>query len=323
MRPRRNVVVGALVVLASVGTWGADSTLAVTPPTAPVGSWVPDGWTAADVEMMGQLVYAELLERGLTAEFNLVEGHVNVSSGGSMRLVTLAQTLDATDPAEWAAVVELYVNSLLDATATAATSDYAVLAPTLRIRVGELAAIGLPPGSALARPLAGDLMACVVLDQPETISYTQPNAASVWGVTEDEIFLTAVSQTLSPSANPEIAPNGEVSIFDDFYAASRILDPTTVVDQVGPDGLIISIPNSNVFIATPVAAVDLPTLIQFDILNHQDYAQLPVPASDEMYWWHDGVLEVITSENQQLRLPPDLDTIISGTAGKLGADLRS
>jgi hypothetical protein len=46
-------------------------------------------------------------------------------------------------------------------------------------------------------------------------------------------------------------------------------------------------------------------------LNRSDYAEQPNPASDDMYWWHDGALEVIASTDASVQMPPALDAIVA------------
>lgn len=283
-----------------------------TSTTVQPADWVPDGWTTEDVVNLSELVHERLAEDGYTVDLDLDAGVGELSDGRQIGLVNLAQRAADLDVKDWSTEVDAYVTALLETVDDVTAMPYADVAAQLRIRVGEPDAIGVTSEQVLARPLVGDLLAVVVVDQPLSISYVPASAPDAWSVDGEEIYQLAVAQTLAQPVEPEVLDTGEVGVAGDIYAASWVLDPSRVVADAPPEGLVISIPNATLFLAVPVPSLDVEAIARLDILNRQDFAAESNPASDDMYWWHDGTLELIESRGDgMLQLPLGLDALIA------------
>lgn len=308
----------AVAILAAVSATAPASAIVQTrAPTVASDDWIPPGWTDTEVDLLVQLVTSALAANGVGGTFDRADGAFVLSDGRVLGLFNLAAQLALVDRSLWPETVSRHIQTVLALSESDVFAQpYGTIAPQLRIRVAEHEAIGAPPGALVGQQLAGDLHAFVVVDQPDSVLYVPSGLTETWAVDEAEMLLTAMIQTLQQPVQAETVSGGGAYVLGDFYAASRVLGPQSVLGPIGPNGAVISIPTTDFFFAIPVEVVEIELLIQLNIDNRADYATMPNAVSNDMYWWHEGVLEVITSEDQQLRLPPALDAIITGTAGK-------
>ena len=87
----------------------------------------------------------------------------------------------------------------------------------------------------------------------------------------------------------------------------------SVVTDIPPDGVIVLIPNADLFLAVIVdRSLDDVALSGLAQQVQDNYNERPDPASDDLYWWHDGILEVIAVDGDDLVLPTELHLIMGG-----------
>lgn len=280
--------------------------------TAAPPTWAPPGWLTSDVERFVLLVGEELDGMGADAVVAVERGFALLDNGTRIELTALAVRISAAPHDTWRSEISTYLLTALRPTSPDDFTDFALASPLLRIRVGTLAALGVTANRVVTQLLAGELVAAVVIDGPDRIVYVSPAQADVWGKTASELVLIAAGQTL---AQPEV-PEREgtyTTLTDDIFAASRILDPSTIVTDIPTDGVVVLIPNADLFLAVIVdSSLDEVTLAGLAQQVQDNYNERPDPASDDLYWWHDGILEVITVDGDELVLPAELHLIIGG-----------
>ena len=131
------------------------------------------------------------------------------------------------------------------------------------------------------------------------------------GKTTDEIVSLAIAQTLARPV--ETTPYGAFTkVRADPFASARLLDPTTVLGPSPSGGYLVAIPSVDGFLAVPVdRALTVTRIRMLTTKTLDDFSNLDNPASSDLYWWRDGVLEVIRPQGDQIELPPELQALIS------------
>lgn len=271
------------------------TTIAVDTP-----AWAPDGWTAADVSALGGVVGTQLEATGLTGPIDLDAGSVTLPDGSQWMLHNLIRSLDRLVPAAWPDQVASQLSAAV-AARNAGVEPFDAIADDLRVSVGDVGLFGVSTIDLVSRPIAGNLVGVVMIGTAQSVAYVPAAALDAWGVTADDVYTRALRQTLSGPASVAGAGGG-VQIDGDFFAATRILDPTSVIDA-GPDGLIIAIPTTSKFTAIPVASMTEADLLALVDISVKEFDAAPDPASEDVFWWHDGTLDVITVTDSTVQLP--------------------
>jgi hypothetical protein len=94
-------------------------------------------------------------------------------------------------------------------------------------------------------------------------------------------------------------------------APSVVATSRSPLDLPG-EGVVVVISNSDSFLAVTVDdTLTATTLIGLGQQAKDDFAHRPNAASDDLYWWHDGIAETITLTGEQLQLPQGLAELIA------------
>jgi hypothetical protein len=280
-----------------------------TVPTVTAGppAWAPAGWRSEDVERFRGLIAAELDALGAEATIYLEAGYALLDSGTRVELTQLAAQLATTPAAGWQAVISTY---LLAALAPASPDDlftYESAGPSLRVLVS---ALDVDLTSAATRTVLPGLVAVAVFQGTERLVVVDNEHLTNWGRTADEVLTRAVQQTLAITETPD-REGAYTSLTDDIYASARLLDPSTITGPLGPEGVVVSIPSTDVFLAVAVTPdLDRAALVGMHEQGVDSFTTTQQPASDDLYWWHDGLLEMIPFVSGQPQLPAALAALV-------------
>lgn len=221
-------------------------------------------------------------------------------------LANLEQMWTQAEPGDRRELVAEHFRGLLAAEARDSESlpgDDALPLARVRIWAREDVPADFP---LIARPLADDLLAAVVLDLPESVTSVKPEQADAWGVDQDELFERAAAQT---RADPDL----EVERFEvdrgatvtwaesgSFFAASRVLWPEDLLGApAGEHGALLAVPNRHLVGAHAIEDLRVVAVVQTMLgFAARRYEAGPGSISPHLYWWRPEGL---------LRLPGEVD----------------
>ncbi len=220
-------------------------------------------------------------------------------------LWNLMQVCAGTPREEWAGTVAAHLDSVRRAPATeqryserlgslAAARDHLVL------RVFDQA--HLPEDvqrESVARREVPGLVTIVVVDFPETCRSLQRKEVAAWGVSDDEVWAAAMSNT-PRMANAETRMMGDrespirLLSGDSIYVASLIHSIQSVPEATGVYGGFVSVPTRSVLMALPFDGAEaMQSLALFIGMTNQIEAMGPGSVSSRVWWSdRDGMAEI-------------------------------
>lgn len=224
-------------------------------------------------------------------------GHVMVG------LTNLRRMAADEPPDQWPALVADYLSTgLVDLEVDhdpLDTGDFAMMRGLIRTRLysGE----GGAP-DVVCREVAPGLIQRVLIDQVHTMAPVTYPMLGEWPIEEADLFALAEQNTradgplevITHQIDTPTADGVEITmlcgISDYITAHARWLGEYPVV---GPAGSVFAVPSQRHIYAHPVAGLDVvratTVLAQVAVL---DYTQRPWPVSQDVYWWHDGTIEL-------------------------------
>ena len=152
-------------------------------------------------------------------------------------------------------------------------------------------------------PIAGELVACPVLDTDDRMTFIPKTEADRWGVTPTELLQSAVS-ALDGSRELELYElksedgqdiDGFLLADEDGYDSGRLLCPrirTLMMDLLGGP-LIVAVPAAGVVLIARDYAFARHCLTQ---ASSEAYDRRPRPLSRQLWRWTDAGLEALGSE---------------------------
>lgn len=281
-------------------------------------AWLPAKITERDFCGIVDLMVADLARSGVTAALVAEpEGASLVSDDASYGLFNLVQKLADADRDTWAATIDDHVDALL--TDPASESTYRGAETRLRVAVYEEAYFPKDPETIVAREIADDLWATVVIDSPQRVDLVSEATLNEWqradpDLSADTVFDTALRQTLVE--RPEVVA-GELSTFaalfidgdGDFFKATWLLDVPKLLGREPRGGALFVVPTRGEFIAHEVGDPDEQSLR--DVVSslaqgaYDSYLKGPNAIVDDVYWWYEGELFVIRTERGAVTEIPD------------------
>lgn len=284
-------------------------------PTLPVVTaapppWTPVGWQTTEVTAFFGLVNQAFKDIGADVTINEYFGYAALDSGTQVDLTVLARQVAALPRSAWADVISTYLMDFLQPTSPDDYSNYDATKALLRVKVGRLGALA-PPDQVVSQPLAGDLVAAAVIDAPDGPVFVTQDQLMAWGKSPAEVLVLAIDQTRALTVTP--AQNGPtVSVTEDRYASARLLDPTVLVPVPPADGIVVAISSTDTFIAVLIdGTVDAAMLDTLARQARDEFGTAEHPASDQLYWWKDGMIVPLTLQGEALVLPPELQQALA------------
>ena len=278
--------------------------------TAAPPPWTPAGWQTTEVTAFFGLVKQAFNDIGADVTINEYYGYAALDSGTQVDLTALARQVAALPTTGWADVISTYLMDFLRPTSPDDYSNYDAAKALLRVKVGRLGALA-PPVQVVSQPLAGDLVATVVIDAPDAPVFVTQDQLMAWGKSPSEVLVLAIDQTRALTVAPtQTGPN--VSVTEDWYASARLLDPTALIPAIPPDGIVVAISSTDTFIAVLIdGTIDAAMLDTLARTARDEFGTAEHPASDQLYWWKDGTIAPLTLQGESLVLPPELQRALA------------
>lgn len=156
------------------------------------------------------------------------------------------------NPDECDAMVADFVDAMTTALAErrggATTSSVEQLRVAVRPRDYGERVSGAGEG-AIVRPIAGDLVAIVMVDSPRSARIYNGGDASALGLTDDAAYARALANTIAelpPQPAGAVPPCGQVRVLENdyYYESSRILDPVWLASLAGggSEPILVGVP---------------------------------------------------------------------------------
>jgi hypothetical protein len=278
-------------------------------------------------------VEADLRRRSLP--FTMGDGVVNVTlptGPNQFGLFNLVQLCNVEGRPEWDRVIATHFTTMLQLQGRdydAIAADWEQVARILKLRIypEDFA----PPGSApVIRPVAPGIASVLVYDFPDSIGTTHRDHLAEWPVSEDELFETALRNTLTeamPVQQHVPAEGGatvEAFLGDSFYVTTRVLDLPTLLPGLGAAGAVVALPHRHALLTHPIVDLRVVQAIQTLIqVAAGMYREGPGSITDQLYWWRDGRLThlPVRVEGRSIQFhPPDAFVeLLNGLASAPGS----
>lgn len=257
-------------------------------PTVPIVTavppyWTPVGWSVALVQEYLGLVSSALGDLGAEHSISASAGSATLDNGTQVDLTLLAAQLTTVSRASWETTIAAYLNSVLSPGQTSAALAFTDAQALLRVRVGTLSALGLSLEQVVAQPIIDDLVVAVVVQGASAVSYVSPSQAERWGQSPAQLLSLAINQTMNRPVTSQRS-GMYMTVRNDQYAASRVLDPTRVMGGSPLYGFVVAIPNSDRFYAISVSGTLTPgTIADLALQATDDFTNRENAASPDLY----------------------------------------
>jgi hypothetical protein len=281
----------------------------------PDWSPLPDGASHAQFTSLVQAV----LDR---ADMKVVEvdgpsWRVVDEQGADLRvdLSTLATLCRDEDREAWAELVVAHLGPLLapDPMATL-EHDPEALRTAVRVRLYPTEALDTDQVDPPSRQAAEGLSEVVVVDTDDTVLVVDADRYGVLGLSQRELFRLG-RDNLREHEPLDLEPRdaGGVGLLlaegDSFFTASWALLLDEAVD-LPADGALVVVPSRHALVAHPLEDGDAVRAVQVLLgVAHQHAAESPGRLTPDLYWFHDGGLHLLPTEERddgQLAFhPPD------------------
>lgn len=289
---------------------------APTPPDA-VPAWSPLPDTASHSEFVA-LVEAVLDRAAMrVVATDGPNWHVVDDDGADLRvdLRTLATLCRESPRDAWAELVLTHLAPLLapDPMATL-EDDPDALRDAVRVRLYPTPALEAGNVAPPHRQAADGLSEVVVVDTPDTVLVVDADRYDVLDLSARELFRLGRDnlrehEPLALETRSDAAVELLVAEGDSFFTASWALLLDEAVD-LPPDGALVVVPSRHALLAHPLRDGDAVRAVQVLLgVAHRHYAEAPGNLSPDLYWFHDGGLHLLpTDETDDGQLgfhPPD------------------
>lgn len=152
----------------------------------------------------------------------------------------------------------------------------------------------LPKDVSIGRPFADDMYAMLIFDQPDVITNIKPEQAEKWGLTLEDLFATAISNTRAN--NPVEISSYDFGEFKIWYAqAEHFFTPNIVFDLeqrpalTGSYGALVGIPHRHAALIYPINDMEIIQAINGLIpVIHGMHREGPGSLSPSLLWYHRG-----------------------------------
>jgi hypothetical protein len=258
-------------------------------------------------------------------QFEMGDGVVRVlgqaaGKSNELGLQNLAQKCRmARSENEWPDIVRGHLEQVVGSgrdeidEAMARANDLGAVRDQLKLRLYPRAMMAsIPDGHLVTWPVADDLLAVLVLDLPQSVATVGVEQRKGWSLSDDELHRLAIDNVKRfdpPQLDDfELEPGvpARALVGESYFVASHALQIARFVDPTA-HGLLVIAPHRHAVI---VHRIEGPKVLQavngFLGLAHRMHLEGPGSISDQLYWWHDGVLERQPSEirDQTLRFAP-------------------
>lgn len=286
-----------------------------TPPAAPDWSPLTDGTAHAEFEALVEAV----LDR---ARMQVVDRdgpawRVADDDGADLRvdLRTLAALCGDDDRDRWAEIVLTHLGPLLAPDPMAELEhDPDALREAVRVRLYPTEALAGDHVSPPHRQAADGLSEVVVVDTPDTVLVVDTDRFDVLGLDQRELFRLG-RDNLRAHEPLDLQRRGDAAIEllvaegDSFFTASWALLLDEAV-ELPPDGALVVVPSRHALLAHPLRDGDAVRAVQVLLgIAHRHFAEAPGNLSPDLYWFHDGGLHRLpteeTDDGQLAFHPPD------------------
>jgi hypothetical protein len=193
---------------------------------------------------------------------------------------------DATDPAVAASLPD----------------DLDALRDAIRVRLYPTAALEEAEVAPPTRTLAQGLSEVVVVDTPDSVMVVDTDHLEQLGHSDAELFALGrdnvrrfESVGLQHADEPVelVVAEGE-SYFTASWAA--LLDELV---EVPPHGALVVIPSQHALMAHPMRGADAVQAVQVLLgVAHRQFSEAPGPLTPDLYWFHDGELDLLPTVEQ-------------------------
>lgn len=219
-------------------------------------------------------------------------------------LDTLATLCRDRERDTWAELVLSHLAPLLapDPMATLA-DDPAALRDAIRVRLYPTEALEGSHITPPARPAADGLSEVVVVDTPDTVLVVDADRLDVLGLDHDALFtLGRDNLRQHEPIEAERRTSGSVELLvaegDSFFTATWALLLDEVTD-LPPDGALVVVPSRHALLAHPVRDADAVRAVQVLLaVAHRHVVDAPGALVPDLYWYHDGQLTLLPTEEQ-------------------------
>ena len=270
-------------------------------------------WSGAQYTSFLELVKSELTRRGL--QFRMGDGVVHVldENGGTktndLGLQNVAQKCRGASDSAWPDILRGHFEQVIGTgrdeidEAMARANDLGAVREQIKLRLYPRAMMAsLPEGTLITWPVADDLLAVLVLDLPQSVATVGGEQRKLWSASDDELHRLALEnvQRFDPPQldDFELEPGvrARALVGESFFIASHALQIARFVDPT-EHGLLVIVPHRHTALVHRIAGPEVLKAVNgFLGLAHRMHLEGPGSISDQLYWWHDGVLERQPSE---------------------------
>ena len=203
---------------------------------------------------------------GLGCEYDIDDGMVQSGDPGfngmRMGLTNLAQTCLGMAASEWPDAVRAHFECLRNTEREAdaierVKGDFSKVAPLLGVRLYPPEALGEMFETMVSREDLPGLASVLCLNLPSSIRMLRRDEADAWGVSDDELFMTALTNldsfTDARVERVELPGGGSIWIVEgpSIFNASLVLRPERLSAWLGRHGAFVSVPVRNCVFAAP------------------------------------------------------------------------
>ena len=270
-------------------------------------------WSGAQYTSFLELVKSELTRRGL--QFRMGDGVVHVldENGGTktndLGLQNVAQKCRGASDSAWPDILRGHFEQVIGSgrdeidEAMARANDLGAVREQIKLRLYPRAMMAsLPEGALVTWPVADDLLAVLVLDLPQSVATVGGEQRKLWSTSDEELHRLALEnvQRFDPPQldDFELEPgvHARALVGESFFVASHALQIARFVDPT-EHGLLVIVPHRHTALVHRIVGPEVLKAVNgFLGLAHRMHLEGPGSISDQLYWWHDGVLERQPSE---------------------------
>ena len=279
--------------------------------------WLAGEGDLEDVCDAIDLLAGAFTDAGVGVDFDDEDGFFAAADGQEYGIGIVYSLLD-TPRSDWADAVDFHVGALLDAADSDLPVDYADAEPQLRVLLYDDATFAsVDP---VRRELTPTVSATVVYDVGSSVGIVPSAQLDTWGVGADEVFDTALAQTLV--ALPDLLgdPSTVVAaasddIDTDFYKTTWLLDPAPLLGNRFPDGALIVVPARDEFIIHAIEPGEgIGWVHTLRDGAGESYEASKTPITDSLFWWNGETLLELPVVEGNVVMPGELGAVLDGSA---------
>lgn len=282
--------------------------------TPPAWSPLADGAAHAEFEALVEAVLDRAAMHVLDRDGP--SWRVADDEGADLRvdLRTLATLCRDQDRDAWAELVLTHLAPLLapDPMAELA-ADPSALRSAVRVRLYPTEALDAEHVAPPSRRAAEGLSEVVVVDTPDTVLVVDADRYDVLDLSSRQLFRLGRDNLRSREPLTLESRDSPVDLLvaegDSFFTASWAILLDEAID-LPPDGALVAVPSRHALLVHPLRDGDAVRAVQVLLdVAHRHFAEAPGNLSPDLYWFHDGGLHLLPTEERddgQLAFhPPD------------------